>query len=55
MTSMHRVSLAIPEDLEQRIMEARKDDRFVRYNYSELLRRLLEHGLDIVAQEKQSS
>lgn len=51
MTNMHRVSLAIPDELEARIFALRKNEEFARCTYSELIRRLLEHGLAIVAAE----
>lgn len=51
MTEMKRVSIPIPETLDQRILELRKRDEFVRCSYAEIVRRLLERGLDLNEQE----
>lgn len=48
MTDMRRVTIAIPDDLDKRILELKKDDRFVRGSYAEVVRQILERGLDIV-------
>lgn len=48
MTDMRRVTIAIPDDLDKRILELKKDDRFVRGSYSEVVRQILERGLAVV-------
>ena len=45
MTEMRRITIALPDELDKRILELRKDDRFVRLSYAEIIRRLLERGL----------
>lgn len=45
MTTMKRTSVSFPPELAERIFALRKDDRFVRCSYSELVRRLTEYGL----------
>ena len=45
MTNMRRITIAVPDRLDQRILELRKDDRFVRCSYAEIVRQLLERGL----------
>lgn len=45
MTNMRRITIVIPESLDEKILELKKDDRFVRCSYAELARRLLENGL----------
>lgn len=46
MTEMRRISLAIPEDLDKRLLELRKKDRFIRCSYSEIVRRMVYRGID---------
>ena len=45
MTDMKRVTISMPEDLDRRVIEMKKDDRFVRASYSEVVRQLLLAGL----------
>lgn len=45
MTDMRRVTIAVPEEIDKRILELRKDDRFIRCSYAEIVRTLLEKGL----------
>lgn len=45
MTDMRRVTISLPDDLDRRILDLKKDDRFVRLSYSEIVRRLLLIGL----------
>lgn len=47
MTDMRRVTIAIPDDLDRRILELKKDDRFVRRSYAEVVRQVLERGLEV--------
>ena len=47
MTEMKRVTIPIPDSLDQRILELRKRDEYVRLSYAEIVRRLLERGLDL--------
>lgn len=49
MTDMKRVTISLPDSIDKKVLELRKDDRFVRCSYSELVRMLLEAGL---AQER---
>lgn len=39
------VSLLIPEELDQKIIELKKTDRFVRSSYAEIVRELILAGL----------
>lgn len=41
MTEMKRISIAIPESLDNKILEVRKQDEYIRLTYSEVIRRLL--------------
>lgn len=47
MTDMRRVTFAIPDELDRRILELKKKDpRFERANYSDVVRAVLTRGLD---------
>lgn len=50
MTDMRRVTISLPDELDKAILELRKDSRFVRCSYAEIVRTLLERGLEIKAQ-----
>lgn len=45
MTEMKRVTVSLPDEIDKKVLELRKDDRFVRCSYSEIVRKLLEAGL----------
>lgn len=45
MTNMKRVTFSIPDEMDRKILELRKDDRFIRCSYSELVRCVLLAGL----------
>ena len=51
MTDMRRVTISLPDELDKAILELRKDSRFVRCSYAEIVRTLLERGLEIKAQK----
>ena len=56
MTDMRRMSIAIPDELDNRILALRKTDKFIRCSYSEIVRRIIERGLDLeMADEHQNS
>lgn len=46
MTEMRRITIALPDEIDRKILEIRKDDRFVRCSYAEIVRQLLEKGLE---------
>ncbi len=48
MTNMRRTTVSFPEDLAKRIFSLRKDERFIRCSYSELIRQLAEKGLSML-------
>lgn len=52
MTSMKRTTVSFPDELTRRIFDLRKDDRFTRCSYSELIRQLAEMGLSILDAER---
>lgn len=45
MTDMRRITIALPDEIDKRILDLRKDDRFIRCSYAEIVRQLLERGL----------
>lgn len=45
MTEMKRVTVALPDEIDKKVLELRKDERFIRCSYSEIVRKLLEAGL----------
>lgn len=51
MTEMRRVTVAMPDEIDKRILELRKDDRFTRCSYSEIVRKVLERGIDLMFPE----
>lgn len=50
MTNMRRLTVSLPDDLDKRILELRKDERFIRCSYSEIVRRMLDHGLALLTE-----
>ena len=52
MTEMKRVTVSIPDEMDERIANLRKKDEFLRDSYSEIVRKLLERGLAILAEEQ---
>lgn len=52
MTDMRRVTISLPEEYDRRILELRKNDRFIRCSYSEIARQLLERGLETINAER---
>lgn len=46
MTDMKRVTIAMPSDLDAKILDMKKSDQYVRTSYSEIVRMLLVRGLD---------
>ena len=53
MTNMKRTSVSFPPELANRIFSLRKDDRFVRCSYSELIRKLAAYGLKTLEESKE--
>lgn len=52
MTNTKRTTISFPDELTERIFALRKDDRFMRCSYSELIRQLTEKGLALLDEEK---
>lgn len=45
MTTMKRMTISMPDELAKKIIELRKRDEFCQCSYSEIIRRLVESGL----------
>lgn len=54
MTNMKRTTISFPDELADRIFALRKDDRFTKCSYSEIVRQLAEKGLAIFDEEHKS-
>lgn len=52
MTDMRRVTIAVPDHIDQMVLNMRKDDRFVRCSYSEIVRQMLDLGIKAYEQEQ---
>lgn len=50
---MWRASVVIPSDVEQAIIDMRKRDEFARCSISEILRSLINRGLESYEQDKE--
>lgn len=46
MTNMRRVTISIPEEIDKKVLELKKNDKFVRSSYSEIVRMLLLSGIE---------
>lgn len=55
MTDMRRITIALPDSIDKRILELKKDDKFVRCSYAEIVRQLLERGLGIRGADDQGA
>lgn len=45
MEKVKRMSISINEEMEKKIVELRKTDKYCRCSYSEIIRRLIEAGM----------
>lgn len=50
MTKMKIVSFPVPDALDKRIHELKKDDKFSKCSYSEIVRQLLTRGLEHIGE-----
>lgn len=48
-----RMSISMTEDMEKAIVQLRKDERFTRMSYSEIMRMLIEAGLATITTVEQ--
>lgn len=54
MTKMRRVTISLPNEIDKKVLELKKDDRFIRCSYSDIVRMLLQAGLE-AEQKKDAS
>ncbi len=52
MTDMRRMTISMPDELDKRILELKKDDRFLRCSYSEIVRQMLDQGFAMLEAER---
>ena len=55
MTNMCRATVTFTPELRDRIFALRKDDRFTRCSYSDLVRMLAEMGLEVLEQSEKTA
>lgn len=46
MTDMKRMTISMPDEIDRKIMEMKKDDQYAQYSYSEIVRVLVRMGLE---------
>ena len=46
MTEMRRVTISLPDEIDKKVLELKKDDRFIKSSYSEVVRTLIIIGLE---------
>ena len=46
---MRRITVSLPDDIDSRIVNLKKEDRFARASYAEVVRHLLREGLLIIS------
>ena len=54
MTDMRRVTISLPDDIDRRILDLKKDSRFIRLSYAEIVRQLLERGLESQVDDRET-
>lgn len=52
---MKRMTISIPGEMEEAIVELRKTDRFCRSSYAEIIREVLTAGLDKIAKSAKAA
>lgn len=55
MADMKRMTISIPGEMEEAIVELRKTDRFCRSSYAEIIREVLTAGLDKIAKSAKAA
>lgn len=53
MSNMRRICVPIPHETDQKIVELRRRDEYLRTTYSGVVRDLIEKGLSVVTQSAQ--
>lgn len=47
MTNMRRVTICFPDDVNEKILDLRKTDEYVRCTFGEIVRRLVIKGIEV--------
>lgn len=55
MADIKRMTISIPTEMEESIVELRKTDRFCRSSYAEIIREVLTVGLDKISKTPESN
>ena len=55
MTDMKRVTVSVPDEIDKKILALRKEDKFVRCSYGEIVRQVLLAGLEAKVRENQDA
>lgn len=53
MTDMKRVTIAVPEHIDQKVLELRKSDKFIRSSYAEIVRYILSIGIEAYERDRE--
>ena len=48
MTEMRRITVAVPDEIDNAVIALRKTDEFARCTYSEIVRKILERGIAVM-------
>lgn len=51
MTEMRRVTISVPDEIDQAVLKMKQTDEFVRDSYSEIIRKLLVAGLEKISEK----
>lgn len=54
-TEMKRISISLPEEIDQQVIELKKTDTYCRCSYAEIVRVLLELGIRATKAEEQTA
>lgn len=54
-TEMKRISISLPEEIDNQVIELKKTDMYCRCSYAEIVRMLLELGLRATRAQEQSA
>ena len=55
MTSMKRVTVSFPDEIDQAVLELKETEPFRKYPYSKIILYLVKHGLELLRAEEQDS
>lgn len=50
-----RMSISINEEMDQKIIELKKTDKYCRCSYSEIIRQLIKAGMEVIEADKKGA